>query len=198
MKIFIKKGMVILIGSSLLAIGINLFLMPDHVLDGGIIGIGLIAHYLWGFETGLTIILFSTPIFILAWFRYRSYFYNSLHGLLISSFFIDLFYRLRAFHFPLDPAISSMIGGAFVGAGIGFMLRHKTSTGGTDLLAQMVADFMRLNVGFVIFMIDAAVILIGGYLFSSQTLLLSTLTILCVALVTMLCTSRFTLEHSSN
>ncbi|SEA85354.1 Uncharacterised 5xTM membrane BCR, YitT family COG1284 [Thalassobacillus cyri] len=195
MKELIEKGIIIIIGSACLAFGINFFLVPDHVLDGGVIGIGLIFHYLWGLETGLTILFVSIPIFLIAWFKYRKYFYNSLHGLLISSFFIDLFYWLRNFHLALDPAISSMIGGAFVGGGIGLMLRYQTSTGGTDLLAQMVADFLNINVGFAIFSIDLAVILLGGWLFSSQTLLLSAITILVVAMTTMLFTSSPTLKN---
>ncbi|WP_028785093.1 YitT family protein [Thalassobacillus devorans] len=195
MKELIEKGIIIIIGSACLAFGINFFLVPYHVLDGGVIGIGLIFHYLWGLETGLTILFVSIPIFLIAWFKYRKYFYNSLHGLLISSFFIDFFYWLRNFHLALDPAISSMIGGAFVGGGIGLMLRYQTSTGGTDLLAQMVADVLKINVGFAIFTIDLGVILLGGWLFSSQTLLLSAITILVVAMTTMLFTSRPTLKN---
>ena len=86
--------------------------------------------------------------------------------------------------------MSSIAGGMFVGGGIGLMLRNGTSTGGTDLLAQMIADLAKLNVGFVIFLIDAIIIGISGYLFSTQTLLLSTIAILSVALVTMATTAK--------
>ncbi|GEN53729.1 hypothetical protein HFA01_19910 [Halobacillus faecis] len=189
MKTMLKKGAMIILGSMILSLGINFFLIPDHVLDGGIIGIGMIANYIWGLEVGLTIICFSIPIFTLAWFFYRSYFYNSLHGLLISSFSIDVLQGLRVHHLPLDPAISSIIGGALVGGGIGLMLRVHTSTGGTDLLAQMIADWCKVNVGFVILAIDAVVIGASGYLFSLETLMLSAITILSVGLVTMTFTS---------
>ncbi|MBH0231448.1 YitT family protein [Halobacillus yeomjeoni] len=189
MKSFVKKGVSILFGSILLSLGINFFLIPDHVLDGGMIGLGMIMNYIWGLKVGFTIICFSIPIFTLAWFHYRAYFYNSLHGLLVSSFSIDIFHGLRDYHLALDPAISSIFGGALVGGGIGLMLRNQTSTGGTDLLAQMIADWVKLNVGFVIFAFDLLIIAASGYLFSTQTLLLSTITILSVGLVTMLLTS---------
>ena len=52
----IKKGLVILVGSVFIALGINLFLIPYKVLDGGIIGIALILNYLWGLKPGLMII----------------------------------------------------------------------------------------------------------------------------------------------
>ncbi|MFC7321062.1 YitT family protein [Halobacillus campisalis] len=193
MKNFVKKASAILIGSVFLSLGINLFLIPHQVLDGGVIGLGLIANYVWDLQVGFTIICVSIPIFTIAWFQFRSYFYNSLHGLLVSSFLIDVLSDTRNYQVNIDPAVSSILGGVLVGCGIGYMLRHQTSTGGTDLLAQMIAKFMKVNVGFVILFIDLIVILLGGYLFSAHTLLLSTLTIISVALATMLLTSqRFT------
>ncbi|MCT2535751.1 YitT family protein [Aquibacillus koreensis] len=181
---FLKKGLAIVIGSILLAIGVNYFFVPYHVLDGGMIGIGLIAKYIWGMKIGLTIILLSIPIFVIAWFKYRTYFYNSLHGLLVSSFFIDLFRTIRSAPIQLDAPFSSIIGGIFVGLGIGIMLRVKTSTGGTDLIAQFISDLSGINVGIIIFLIDSIVILVGGLLISMNTLLLSIVAILVVGITT--------------
>jgi uncharacterized membrane-anchored protein YitT (DUF2179 family) len=53
---FLKKSMIIVVGSILLSLGINLFLAPYEVLDGGIIGIGLILYYVWALKAGLMII----------------------------------------------------------------------------------------------------------------------------------------------
>lgn len=184
---FVKKGIIIVVGSILLALGINLFLAPYKVLDGGIIGVGLILHYLWGFKTGLMILLLSIPIFIVAWYQYRAYFYNSLHGMMVSSFFIDLFKPIDSL-LRIDPALSSILGGALVGLGIGIMLKFKTSTGGTDLIAQFLHDKTGINIGILILSIDSIVILCGGLLLSSETLLLSIITILVVGLTTSLFT----------
>ncbi len=189
---FVKKSCAIVAGSISVAIGINLFLFPNELLDGGMIGIGLIVNYLWGFETGLTIIFCSIPIFILAWFRYRLYFYNSIHGLLVSSFFIDVLSPLRVqFSESFQtPFISSILGGLLVGIGIGTMLKFETSTGGTDLLAQFLSDMFRMNVGVVILLIDALVVIIGGLLISPETLLLSLITIFVVGISTSLMTLK--------
>ena len=126
----IQKGLAITIGSFILAVGINMFLTPYEILDGGIIGLSLILHYLFRLKIGLMIILLSLPIFILAWFKYRDYFYNSLHGLLVSSFTIDLLKPLR-YIIEMDALFGAIIGGLLVGFGIGLMLRFETSTGGT-------------------------------------------------------------------
>jgi uncharacterized membrane-anchored protein YitT (DUF2179 family) len=186
---FIKKGMIIIVGSIFISLGINYFLVPYKVLDGGIIGIGLIVNYLWGLKAGLMMILISIPIFFIAWMNYRDYFYNSLHGMFISSFFIDLFYPIHTFS-QFNAISSSIIGGILVGLGIGMMLKYRTSTGGTDLVAQFLSDKTGINVGILIFLIDAVVILSGGLLLSHDTLLLSIVTILFVGITTSLFTSN--------
>ncbi|MET0959414.1 MAG: YitT family protein [Psychrobacillus psychrotolerans] len=185
----IKKGLVILVGSVFIALGINLFLIPYKVLDGGIIGIALILNYLWALKPGLMIILFSIPVFIFAWFNYREYFYNSLHGMIISSFLIDILQPLIGF-IHIEAIYSSILGGVFVGAGIGLMLRFKTSTGGTDLVAQLLSVKTGVNVGILIFIIDSIVVLCGGLLLSVDTLLLSIITIFFVGVTTSFITRK--------
>ncbi|MEL3962441.1 YitT family protein [Lysinibacillus endophyticus] len=185
---YIKKSIAIVFGSIFLAIGINAFLTPYEILDGGIIGLSLILYYLFKLKIGLMIIVLSIPIFIIAWFKYRHFFYNSLHGLLISSVVIDILKPLRDL-FRFNPMLSSIIGGFFVGLGIGIMLRYETSTGGTDLLAQFISDKTKINVGILIFFIDAVVILLGGILLSAETLVLSIVAILCVGITTSYITS---------
>lgn len=186
---YLQKGLAIMIGSILLAIGINLFLAPYEILDGGIIGLSLILHYLFNLKIGLMIIVLSTPIFILAWFKYRRYFYNSVHGLLTSSVIIDIFKPLR-YLLDIEASFAAIIGGIFVGLGIGIMLRYDTSTGGTDLLAQFISDKTKINVGLIILFIDSIIVLIGGLLLSASTLLLSIMAIVTVGITTSAVTSK--------
>jgi uncharacterized membrane-anchored protein YitT (DUF2179 family) len=190
----LKKMIVTIIGSIFLAIGINVFLVPHHLLDGGIIGIGLIVKYIWHVKAGLTIILLSIPLYIMAWFYYRPFFYNSLHGLLFSSLMIDVFSMLRGI-IILDPMISSVIGGGLVGIGIGIMLREETSTGGTDLLAQFIAKMTNWNVGIIIFIMDALIITVGSFVIDSTSFLYSLIVVTVVGIVTTMLTQTRGWRH---
>lgn len=173
----------------MLASGINLYLAPYEILDGGIIGLALILNYLFHLKIGLMMIILSIPIFIIAWFKYRHYFYNSIHGLLLSSFLIDLFKPLRFIN-PIDAFPSAIVGGIFVGLGIGMMLRYKTSTGGTDLLAQFIYDKTKINVGLLILIFDTLIIILGGILLSPKTLFLSLIAIFFVGMTTSIVTIK--------
>ena len=75
--------MIIFIGSLFTAIGVNVFLVPFELLDGGALGISLIFHYEKDIKAGWTLLLVNIPIFILAWLFYRSFFYNGIHGISI-------------------------------------------------------------------------------------------------------------------
>lgn len=183
----IKKMAAVIVGSLLLGVGINVFLVPHHLLDGGMIGLGLIAKYVWNVQAGLMMIVLSVPLYVAAWFYYRPFFYNSLHGLLFSSWMIDVLSVLRGV-VALDPLWSAMIGGILVGAGIGLMLREETSTGGTDLLAQFIARLTNWNVGIVIFVIDACIISAGSLIIDSVPFVHSLVVVTVVGAVTTILT----------
>ncbi|OBW60492.1 hypothetical protein A9986_04770 [Solibacillus silvestris] len=186
---FLKKGLALITGSIFISLGINLFIVPHEILDGGTVGIGLIANYLWGFNTGLIVIVVSIPIFIFAWFFYRNYFYNSLHGLILYAFFIDFLSPLNNL-IELEAIYSSLLGGILVGIGNGLMLNFQTSTGGTDFIAQFLCEKTGINVGIYILFIDSIIIIIGGLLLTSETFYLSVMTILSIGITTSIITSR--------
>ncbi|MCT6926250.1 YitT family protein [Metasolibacillus sp.] len=186
---FLTKALALIIGSILLSLGINLFLVPHEILDGGTVGIGLIANYLWGFNTGLIVIILSVPIFIFAWFHYRNYFYNSLHGMMLSAFFIDFLSPVSNL-IEIEAIYSSILGGILVGIGIGLMLQFQTSTGGSDFIAQFLCEKTGINVGIYILLIDSIVIILGGLLLSSETFYLSIIKLLFIGITTSLVTSR--------
>ncbi|MFC0296675.1 YitT family protein [Geobacillus jurassicus] len=188
----IKKMAAIIVGSLLLGVGINVFFVPHHLLDGGMIGLGLIAKYVWHVQAGLTMIVLSVPLYVAAWFYYRPFFYNSLHGLLFSSWMIDVLSVLRGV-IVLDPLPSAVIGGMLVGAGIGLMLREETSTGGTDLLAQFIARLTNWNVGVVIFIIDACIISAGSIVIDSVPFVHSLVVVTVVGAVTTMLTREKTM-----
>ncbi len=188
----LQKALTIFIGSILVAIGVNTFLVPFELLDGGALGISLIIHYAMGVKVGLTFLIVGIPIFMLAWKYYRSFFYNGIHGMLLSSLIIDLLYPLQMIGRELVsvPLISAMCGGIFIGAGVGIMLRLDISIGGTDLLAQMIARKLAINPGVMIFCIDILIVTMGSLLIPSIHLVLSFTTVFMVGITTSLIVSK--------
>ncbi|PTX58453.1 putative 5xTM membrane YitT family protein [Melghirimyces profundicolus] len=180
---------VILAGGLLISLGINLFLTPHRLLDGGMIGLALILRYLWGMKTGFSMIMLSLPIFLAVWMMDRRMFLNSFYGMLVSAWLIDWLSPLRGtIHWPI--LFSALSGGLLVGTGVGLMLRFKTCTGGTDLLAQLIADRYQWNPGILIFLIDAVIIGIGSFILTPVQLFHTFLTISAVGLATSICVKK--------
>lgn len=189
MLLSFPKLFAIVIGCLLIAAGIDFFLMPIKVLDGGIIGIALIANYLFEVRVGFFLSLCSIPVFVYTWFKDKTILYYSLFGMLFLSYFIDIL-EPYSFHFRyefrINPFTSSVVGGLLIGLGFGILLRHETSTGGLDLLAKLLTDKKHINVGIIIWILDAIIVSIGGWLFSADTFFLSVATVSAGGLATSL------------
>ncbi|KAB7706021.1 hypothetical protein F9802_12605 [Bacillus aerolatus] len=184
----LKKIIVIGCAGLLIGIGINVFILPFHLLDGGVFGIGLLFNYLWGLKIGITITCLNIPIYLFAFKYDRSYFFNSLYATLFTSIMIDLLVPLIGMiHLPI--LISAAVGGLFIGLGSGLMLRHHTSPGGVDLLALIISKHFSINAGFIIFFIDALILASGLLIFKDGTLIYSLFTIIGVSLIVGILTS---------
>ncbi|UQD52192.1 hypothetical protein C0971_09300 [Bacillus methanolicus] len=181
--VIIQQFAAIAIGSMLIGFGINGFLVPHHLLDGGIVGVALILHYYFHVQTGLCMIVLSIPLCLFAWYLERNYFFSSFHGLMVSSFFIDWLSPLQS-QFPLPILVSSLLGGVINGVGFGLMLRFETSTAGTDLIAQMLSKTFTLNIGVIIFLIDGLVAVLGFQALGFKSFFYSCITIITVGVVT--------------
>ncbi|MFC4601532.1 YitT family protein [Cohnella hongkongensis] len=191
--ISIHKVAAIAIGCLLIAVGIDFFLMPLKVLDGGFIGIALIGNYLFGIRVGVLLILCSLPVFVYTWFTDKAIFFHSLLGMFTLSYATDLLDPYNPFGpiIAAHPFAASIAGGTCIGIGFGILLKYDTSTGGVDLLAKLLAKRVKLNVGILILMMDSLVIALGGILFSLDTFFLSVATITSGGVATSLCTSKY-------
>ena len=179
----IRKLILLLTGSLFIAIGINGFFVPHQLLDGGMIGIGLIVHYVLHVQPGLTMIILSIPLYVVAWFMYRPLFYNSLHGMLLSSFFIDMLFPI-SYWVSIPIIMSAVMGGVLVGLGIGLLLWAEAASGGVDLLAQIVGKKKGWNIGLIIFSLDALIISTGALVIGKDAFLYSLLAVSTVGCVT--------------
>ncbi|TYR81899.1 YitT family protein [Priestia megaterium] len=181
--------MAICCGSLLIGLGLNGFIAPYHLLDGGLIGFGLIVYYMIGLPIGVSILLLNIPVFIYAFFRYRHHFFYGSAGLLVSFFITE---KLAVVNGSLEVPLlfSSIIGGTLVGMGIGLMLRYQISSDGLDLIALIISSKWQVNVAAVIFLLDSLIMLTGLPIVGFTAFCYSMIVILMSSLMIMLFNSR--------
>ncbi|MGG1309391.1 YitT family protein [Bacillus smithii] len=187
-KSVIKKLLMIGLGSTMIGIGINTFIIPSHIINGGIFGISLLVKYLWGFKMGMTMVCLNVPIYLMALKYDLSYFLHSLYGLMITSIMIDILFPLNGIvRFPVIA--SALLGGLTIGMGVGIMLRYNASPGGIDLLVFLISKSTSINVGYLLILIDSLIILFGLWILGDKILLYSLITVASVAAMAGILTS---------
>lgn len=158
------------LGVFLTALGLNIFLIPNKIAAGGVSGIAIVLHYLVHVPVGMTMLVLNVPLFIMGIYRLGLKFgFRSLYGTISLSFFIDV---LAPF-MPVptrDPLLASIFGGVLVGLGLGLVFRYRGTTGGTDLAAAILRTYTGANVGQLLFLVDAIVVLAAGFSFQSWEL----------------------------
>lgn len=157
-------------GVFLLALGLDLFLVPNKIAAGGVSGIATILHYLLGLPVGMTMLALNVPLFLLGIYRLGLKFgFRSLYGTISLSLFVDGL----APYLPVatrDPLLAGAFGGALVGLGLGIVFRYRGTTGGTDLAAAILRTYTGANVGQLLFLVDGLVVLAAGFTFHSWEL----------------------------
>ena len=126
-----------IVGSAVMAFGVSSFLLPNQLSSGGFSGVATITYYLLNIPMGLLIMILNVPLFILAGYKIgREFFIKSLIGTVSLSVFIDIFDRYPAV--TTDRFLACIYGGAIIGIGTAIILRVGASTGGTELIANII------------------------------------------------------------
>ncbi len=156
-------------GCFLLAVGLEVFLVPLKLSPGGISSLGTVFLYFFSVPMSVTNLSLNILLFIAAYkILGRQAVIKSIAGVVFTSVFLAI-----AEHIPTvgcDYFASALAGGTLMGLGVGLVIRCGASTGGSDLAAMMVLKYMpHLSVADIILVIDAAVILLTGIVFKSVT-----------------------------
>lgn len=171
-------------GSFLTALGIALFSSPAKIASGGVSGIAIIIYHTLSLDTGLSIFLLSVPLFILGIAIFgKQYGLKSLMGTVLLSLFTFLinawvgYEGVLDYASPLSVMLSAISAGVLMGLGVGLVLRSGANTGGTDILAQILARYTPLSMGTSLFLVDAMIIAASAFIFSLEMALYATITV---------------------
>jgi uncharacterized membrane-anchored protein YitT (DUF2179 family) len=146
----------IIIGAGLAAVAIELFLIPNNIIDGGVIGISLILDYIA--PDSLSFINFATLVIILNLpFMYSGYkqigktfMFSSIFGVFCLAIIESMLHHIDPF--TTQPILATVFGGLVLGVGVGLVIRHGGSLDGTEILGILLTKRLPFSVGeFVMF-----------------------------------------------
>ena len=160
---FLAYGFIV-IGTFLVATGYVFFITPYKIVPGGIYGISIVIHHLTGWPLGMTALAFNIPLTIIGTKILGPRFgTKTVVGFILTSVFVDVFSYFSEFK-PLadsDPLLSSIFGGAIVGLGVGLIFKARATSGGTDVVAMIIAKYTKMPLGQLMISVDSVIVLVG-------------------------------------
>ncbi|NYF23617.1 YitT family protein [Sporosarcina sp. JAI121] len=148
---FVFRYFFILLGATMAAASIELFLVPNSIIDGGIIGISLILTFLTGIPFGLLILIINLPFLFFGYkFIGRNFFITSSFAI-VALALVEV--PLKSVEpFVTDPLLATVFGGLLLGAGVGMVIRNGGALDGTEILGILLTKKIPFSVGeFVMF-----------------------------------------------
>ena len=133
MRIKIVNSLIILLGNLLLAIGVQMFILPFSILSGGVAGVAVALYPLFHIDYEIIINSLIIVLFVIGWLVLGKEF---AFKTILSSISYPIFLSVISPYLPtleLDPILASVYGGLVCGVGIGLVMRCGASTGGMDI-----------------------------------------------------------------
>lgn len=174
MRDTINKYLWVAIGCLVCSLSINAFLVPHHLLSGGVSGIAIISYFLFGLPIGVQVFVMNIPLLYAAYrLLGREYTVGTIYGTILFSLAVDATQFVSQYNLIDDPIISAITGGVFSGIGSGLIFRVNGSAGGLDIIAAIVKKYYSLNFGAVGFAINCVIMLLAAMLFGLKLAMLT-------------------------
>jgi uncharacterized membrane-anchored protein YitT (DUF2179 family) len=162
-KWFLSYSLIIT-GAFILAASFVLFITPYKIVPGGVYGISIVMHYLLGTPVGLVALCFDIPLTLLGIkFLGPRFGMKTVVGFSLTALFTDTITFFWGFE-PLvkgDALLSSIFGGVMAGLGLGLIFKARATSGGSDIVAMILAKYTRLPLGILMIYVDSAIVLVG-------------------------------------
>jgi len=171
-KWFITYSLIVL-GAFILAAGFVFFISPYKIIPGGVYGIAIVLHHLTkgmfdifpnGLPIGATGLILNIPLTVIGIRILGPRFgMKTIIGFILTSAFIDMitwFWGEK----PLvtdDALLSSIFGGVLIGLGLGLIFKSRATSGGSDIIAMILAKYTRLPLGQLMIYVDSVIVLVG-------------------------------------
>lgn len=164
-KQLIKELTLITIGTFFMAFGTAFFLLPNQLSSGGFSGITTITYYLFGLPMGTVLIFLNIPLFVIALIKLgKAFFVRAIIGTGLLSLFLNWFEGVSAI--TDDRLLACIYGGIIIGIGTAIILRANASTGGSELLGNIIVSFKsNMRTGNMIILIDTIVVTLNVLFF---------------------------------
>ncbi len=161
---WIKKYLVLIIGSLIYSAGLEIFLVPNNIIDGGIVGISIMASYLTGIPFGVYMVVLNLPFLYLGYKQIgRTFAISTIISIIALSIFSEFLEPVP--RITEDYFLAAIFGGIIAGAGVGLVIRQGGSLDGTEITAIILDRKTSFSVGEVVMFFNLFILGAAGFVF---------------------------------
>ncbi|MBG9587825.1 YitT family protein [Cytobacillus firmus] len=172
----VKQLIMITIGAMIAAAGLEFFLVPNSILDGGVIGLSIIAAELTGMTMSIFLIILNLPFLYIGYRKIGMKFtIHTLFGVIVLSASTAYLHHFE----PVtdDLFLATVIGAVILGTGVGLVIRTGGALDGSEIIAILVSKKRPVSVGQFIMIVNVFIFILAAFLvFSWETAMYSIIT----------------------
>lgn len=167
-KSTVKRHIQFVLGCFLIAVSYNLLLAPNNIVAGGVGGFAIIINYLTGIENFIVILIADALLLILSYFLLGK---KKTKATILGSILFPLFVSLtsdigRIIEIDTNQLLLiSVFGGVVYGFGAGMIYKAGFTTGGTDIINQIISKYLKISMGNSMLYCDGTIVLLTAFVF---------------------------------
>ncbi|MBU3155894.1 YitT family protein [Clostridium estertheticum] len=170
-----SKVIIIMLGATLYSIGLEIFLIPNNIIDGGVVGISIMANHFISVPLGLLTFILNIPFFIIGYKQIgKTFTIATIFSVICYSIGVSILKPIPGI--THDILLAAVFGGILVGLGIGLIMRSGGSTDGTEIVAIILDKRIKFSVGEIIMFFNFFILLSAGFIFGWDRAMYSLIT----------------------
>jgi uncharacterized membrane-anchored protein YitT (DUF2179 family) len=171
---YLNKAFFLTLGAVIVAFALDCMLVPNNVIDGGIIGVSMILSHLFKWNLGLLVVGLNLPFVFLAFNKIgKGFVLQTFFSLIMLAVFINVF---KHEVFTNDLLLATVFGGIILGTGVGLILRNNGSLDGTEIMSLILSKKFGLSVGEIILAFNIFIYTGAAFVFGWDKAMYSILT----------------------
>lgn len=152
------------VGSIFVSVGLEIFLVPNNIIDGGIVGISIILSHLLQMPLGLFLVLLNLPFLIIGYKQIgKTFAISTLYSVILMSIGTTLLHPVKPL--TIDPLLAAVFGGIILGIGVGLVIRSGGSLDGTEIVAILLNKKTPFSVGETVMFFNFFILGSAGFVF---------------------------------
>lgn len=168
MKKHLINFIVMTIGAVVAAFALEGFLIPNEIIDGGIMGIAIMTNFKTNFSLGWCIFLLNLPFIFLALQKMGKLFvFATFYAVAVLSVSVSLMPTWLNHKHVSDPFLACIFGGLILGAGVGLVLRSNSSLDGTEILSIRLSKKLGFSVGEIVMFFNLFIFTAAGFVYDN-------------------------------